>query len=258
MKEIILNVGFGAGKFSVANRLTADYLRRNQQAFGLHYIATTESQKPGVRAAVAEALGPRFRLAKKGEYIAAWDRGIFHRDRRLVRMWHLTDIAGLVAWRQMRCAVFPLVFNDLDLRFRGLDFHAPSNVQHGDDWNWDAPRQVKASRTGHHVLGNRIYRADRRNPDLLQIVTGDENLDLFRDRWRHWVSSEEHAKSAWEGHLPNSGDHHGGRLIGNIAYAAGSKIRVEVLDTGVSHLSRPDEMDHALDWASLRITSLVG
>lgn len=252
---IELNVGWGAGRFDADAHEVAAYLAECIRRYGLDLVGTSESQQAHIRALVHEAVGPAFGVAKRGEYLAIFRRSIFAR-RAEPRMWHLSSVARLVFWRQMRAGVFPLTIRQLGIPLRFMCSHAPAHVQAGRHWRDDtrfARLQVAASKRGHRRLGRKIRRAALRHPDLLQLLLMDENIDHFLREWREYGEAALHAQSVWPGHLPRQGSHDD-RLI-DVGYVrGGARVRVEVLEAHVSTVPRPPGYDHKLIWFRIRIT----
>jgi len=247
MSETTLRVGWAAGRFDSDPAEVAAYLADNVRRYHLDLVGTDESQQRHIAAIVAEAL-PEYGVAKRGEYMAVYRRTVLKRRGRS-RMWHLSAVAGLIGWRQMRAGVFPLTLTTLGIPVRLMCSHAPSAVEAAGRWS-GVRKQVAASKRGHHRWGIRIRRAHRRRPRLLQIALEDSNLNQRHDTWRHWLTSELGAPSVWAGRVPSRGSH-GDRLI-DTGHVFGA--HVEVLEAHVSDVRRPPGYDHDLIWFTIRIT----
>lgn len=255
MPTTILRVGWAAGRFDSDANEVAGYLAANIRRYRLDLVGTDESQQLGLQGIVAELVASTHAVWKRGEYMAIYRRSALARRARS-RMWHLSAVAGLIGWRQMRAAVFPLRITATGSPMRLPLSHTPAHVEMGEHWRDDtrsARKQVRASKRGHHRLGLRLRRAARRNPNLFQLVLEDANTDQLLAVWRHWVSLELGGHSIWAGRLPGRGSH-GDRLIDTGTVVAGANVHYEVLEAHVSDIPKPPGYDHDLIWFTIRIT----
>lgn len=253
MPSMTIRVAHASGRYDADPHEVAAYIAENIRRLRLDLVTTTESQQRGIGGIVRETVGERFGVAKKGEYLCIWRRSLFsRRPRQSPRMLHVSHILGLIAWRQMRAAVFPIQLHGPGIPVDAVSSHAPSAVQSGARWS-DNRRQVSASQRGHRRLGRWILRRRAARPRLVILVGEDSNLDHHLRTWREWLRTNLHAPSIWATEQPARGSH-GHRLIDVISATSGPLVKVTVLDSGVSPIHRPIGYDHALVWAELRIS----
>jgi hypothetical protein len=221
-----------SGRYDAATSAVADYHARLVSDEQPHVLTATEAQQPGIVRATRQALGPQWRVRRRGEYLIA-----HHRDtlapRGPVRQWLLTRIKVLPRHRQLDPAAATFRHKPTGKRVRVMVAHAPAGVQDGNHWSSD--RRVRAHRSGMPRWGRRIERGARR---AVQVAVMDANLDQRRVRWRQWLTHALRAPSMWERRVPETGTH-GPRLIDT-----GHVLGAPVTDARIVATPRPLGVDH--------------
>ena len=216
-------------KYSASPHVVATYLAELVATEKLDVVSTTEAQGRGKVRAVRRALGPKWRVRRRGEYLLAHRRRVF-RGRGRARLVRLTRVHGDDAWRDLWIAAFPLTHVATGLPAEIEIGHAPAGVESGDEWSTDQPLQVKASKRGYAAWG-------RRPVEVVHIRALDSNLDQRRPRWRRFTRRMLRLPSVLGKRVMHRGTH-GRRLIDTV------HTNARDLSARVSKVNPPSPIDH--------------
>lgn len=223
--------GHASSKWSAPTWAVTRYVTALIATHGLDLVTTTECRSPVKVAALRAALGRRWAVRRKGEYVVCWRRSVFkaRRRSRLIRMTRV--YSGLHQWRDAYVAVFYLTHRPSGRFVRVEPAHLPAGVESGDQYRATraAALAVAASRAALHRWG---VRNDRTPEGVVLINAFDGNLDQSRPPWLAYMQSTLGLSSIWAGRVPEQGTH-GRRLIDTV------HTNARVVDAEVSTVPRP-------------------
>lgn len=192
----------------------AEYVKTCVKIDKVVAFAGTECRGVEKRNAIKKALGWRWVVRNRGEFVFAWRRDKFG-QRGDVVLRTLSDVYSDVGeewWKDFFAAFVPMAHKPTKSKFNWSVGHAPATIEgKGGRFRGRWPKQEAAWDNGFAKWGNHLRAAMNRGIDVLAQYDGNANQRNFV--WRKRVASLLQTPSALKNKKVNWGTHRGARLI---------------------------------------------